>query len=61
MNERYKEVRQGLELLPLLLVVSVVEAPRVGALPRGFDFDEADQQILFRHREVWTRLQVSQA
>jgi hypothetical protein len=37
-----QEVRQALELRPLLLVVLVREAARIGTLAGRFDLDEAD-------------------
>ena len=40
------EVRQGLELAPLRLVVRVGEFARVAALARRLDLDEADKRIV---------------
>jgi hypothetical protein len=41
---RVEEVRQGLELFPLLLVMALVFAG-VGAFAGGLDFDESDQRL----------------
>ena len=39
------QVGQRLQLLPLLLVVRVLEAPGIGALSRGLQFLESDKGI----------------
>ncbi|MCY4350480.1 MAG: hypothetical protein OXC25_11600 [Thiotrichales bacterium] len=55
---RVDEVRKGLELHPLLLVMPVVESTRVGALARRLDLDEADQDVSAGDGVIGPRLDV---
>ena len=52
------QVRQRLELVPLLLVVRIVELARIGALARRLDLDEADERLADGDRIIRARLQV---
>ena len=45
------QVRQRLELVPLLLVVRIAELARVGAFARRLDLDEANQGFADRDRD----------
>jgi hypothetical protein len=49
---RIKQVRQGLELGPLRLVMGIGELAGIGALARRFHLDEADQSLSHRHRVI---------
>ena len=57
---RVDEVREGLELRPLLPVVRVAEAAGVGSLPRRLDLDEADQGVSAGDGVVGPRLDVGE-
>lgn len=52
-----EEVRQGMELLPLRLVVRVFEFAGVRAFAGGLEFDEADKRSVNRNCVVGTGLQ----
>ena len=52
------QIRKGLKLGPLLLVMTVMESARIGALARCLQFDETDQTTLSRDRIVWSSLEV---
>ena len=41
-----EQVRNRLELRPLLFVMTITEAARIGSLPRRLHFDEADEGAL---------------
>ena len=52
------QVREGLQLFPLFAVVLVGEAPRVRALARRLDLDEAHQRRVERDCVIGPCLQV---
>jgi len=54
------QVRQRLQPCPLLFVVPVAKAPRVGALARCLDLDEAGQRIGDHDSVVGAGLQVAE-
>jgi hypothetical protein len=53
-----EDVRQRLELAPLLPVVLVRKPARIGTLARRLDLDEADQGVVDADRVVGTRREV---
>ena len=57
---RVDEIREGLELRPLLPVVRFSEAAGVGSLPRRLDLDEADQSVSEGDGVVGPRLDVGE-